>query len=140
MVPEQYSRSLEYSLVAYGAASLAHHIHNALYLHAYPNMPPWLTATMVGAVWCAITGVGVLGYWLYRHGSRMLGALTLTVYALLGFVGLDHYVVAPILAHTLAMHLTIASEAITATALLWCIARSTIAAPARPRSTTTSRP
>lgn len=116
------ARTLELSVAAYGIASLAHFAHNALYLREYPNMPPWLTAMEVGAAWCAITGLGVFGYWLYRHVSRMVGAFTMTVYGILGFAGLDHYMVAPITAHTMVMHLTIAGEAIAAATflgLLW---------------------
>jgi len=105
-------------MLIYTAASLLHFVHNATYLHDYPNMPAWLTPLGVYAVWFAIVAVGVLGYWIYRGVQRMMGLVLIAIYAVLGFGGLDHYVVAPLSAHTFAMHLTIALEGITAALLL----------------------
>jgi hypothetical protein len=36
-------RALLTFMLVYGAASLAHFTHNAVYLEFYPNMPTWLT-------------------------------------------------------------------------------------------------
>jgi hypothetical protein len=105
-------------MIVYGAASLLHFVHNALYIQDYPNLPHWITPVGVYASWCAITSIGALGYWLYRRVSRAYGLLAITVYALLGFGGLDHYVIAPIGAHSVAMDATIIAEASAATALL----------------------
>jgi hypothetical protein len=44
--------------------------------------------------------------------------VTIAIYAGLGFGGLDHYVVAPIGAHSRVMNLTILSEVVAAAALL----------------------
>lgn len=49
-------------MLVYGAASLLHFIHNAVYLHAYPNLPAWLTSGGVVTAWLLVAGVGVLGY------------------------------------------------------------------------------
>ena len=46
---------------------------------------------------------------------------------MLGFGGLDHYTVAPVSAHTVAMNLTILLEAATAAVLLVFVARSAFA-------------
>jgi hypothetical protein len=46
----------------------------------------------------------------------------IAVCALLGFGGLDHYAVAPVSAHSMAMNATIAAEAVAASALLAVIA------------------
>ena len=102
----------------YGVAGLMHFVHNAVYLHDYPNLPPWLTSTGICAAWCATTAVGVLGYWLYRRLSRRAGLLTIAFYAALGLGGLDHYAVAPIGAHSTVMNLTIVVEVVCAAALL----------------------
>ena len=114
-------------ILIYGAASLAHHMHNAIYLHDYPNLPVWLTAAGVVAAWLAVAAVGAVGYLLYRRVSRAVGLMTISAYAVLGFAGLDHYTVAPMSAHTLAMNLTILLEVVTSAVLLVCVARSAFA-------------
>jgi hypothetical protein len=113
-------------ILIYGAASLAHHMHNAIYLHDYPNLPVWLTAAGVAA-WLAVAAVGAVGYLLYRRVSRAVGLMTISAYAVLGFAGLDHYTVAPMSAHTLVMNLTILLEVVTSAVLLVCVARSAFA-------------
>lgn len=111
-------------MIVYGAASLLHFVHNALYIREYPNLPQWITPFGVYASWCAIAAVGVLGYWLYRKVSQAFGLLGIAIYALLGFGGLDHYVIAPIAAHSIAMNATIIAEVSAASALLIYLAHS----------------
>ena len=121
------NRGLRLVLVVYGVASLMHFAHNAVYLREYPNMPPWLTPVGVWAAYVALTAFGVLGYCFYRFRSRAVGALMLAVYGLMGFGGLDHYVAAPLAAHSIVMNLTIAAEAAAAATLLiylTCVSRS----------------
>ena len=113
-------------MLVYGAASLLHFIHNALYLRDYPNLPAWLTSGGVIAAWLVVATVGVLGYWLYLRVSRGAGSIAIAAYAVLGFGGLDHYTVAPVSAHTVAMNLTILLEAATAAVLLIFVARSAL--------------
>ena len=98
-------------LLAYAAASLFHHMHNAEFLDHYPNMPAWLSRTGVYGAWLGATAVGILGYWLRRR-------LLLALYACYGLAVLVHYAIAPVSAHTPMMHLTIVLEAATAAALL----------------------
>src|ERR1700738_3791551 len=83
-------------MLVYGAASLLHFTHNAVYLRDYPNLPAWLTSAGVVVAWLVVATVGVLGYLLYSRVSRVAGLLTISAYAALGFGGLDHYVVAPV--------------------------------------------
>lgn len=111
-------------MLFYGAASLLHFAHNAVYLHEYPNLPEWLTSEGVWVSWCAIAAIGALGYWLYRRGSRWAGLATISLYGAFGLAGLDHYTVAPMGAHSFVMNLTILTEAATATALLVFVAHS----------------
>jgi hypothetical protein len=105
-------------MLVYTAASLLHFVHNATYLHEYPNMPPSLTALGVYGAWCAVASVGLLGYWVYRRVNRNAGLALVALYAVLGFAGLDHYFVAPVAAHSFAMHLTICIEVASAATLL----------------------
>jgi hypothetical protein len=111
-------------MIVYGAASLAHFAHNAVYLREYPNMPAWLTTAGVWTAFFAMTAIGVLGYCVYRFRSRAVGALMIAVYGTLGFGGLDHYVAAPVAAHSIVMNVTIATEAAAAATLLAYLART----------------
>ncbi len=117
-------------MILYGAASLLHFVHNAVYIQEYPNLPTWITPLGIYASWLVIASVGVLGYWLYRRVSRGAGLAVIAVYALLGFGGLDHYMVAPMSAHTIVMNGTIVAEVAAASALLIflvCFGRSRLA-------------
>jgi len=109
-------------MLLYGATSLTHFIHNAVYLDLYPNLPTWLTPLGVLASWLVTAGIGAVGYWLFRKISPPVGLAVIAVYAALGFAGLDHYTLAPISAHSWAMNTTIVTEAIGASALLVVIA------------------
>jgi len=110
-------------MLLYGAASLLHFFHNAVYLHDYPNLPAWLTAGGVWAAWLVETGTGVAGYWIYSRLSRVGGWVLIAVYAAFGLAALDHYTVAPVSAHSVAMNLTILLEAATAVVLLVYVGR-----------------
>jgi hypothetical protein len=123
-MPMRRAHTLLLLMIVYGAASLLHFAHNAIYIQSYPNLPTWLTPLDVYASWCAIASVGVLGYWLLRRISRPIGLVIIAVYALLGFGGLDHYVVAPIGAHSIAMNATILAEVSAAAVLLIYVALS----------------
>jgi hypothetical protein len=110
-------------MLIYGAASLLHFFHNAVYLHDYPNLPAWFTSGGVWAAWAIVAGTGVAGYWIYSRVSRVSGLVLIAVYAAFGLAGLDHYTVAPVSAHTVAMNLIILLEVVTAGVLLVCVAR-----------------
>ncbi len=105
-------------LLLYLGASLAHFTHNAEYLAAYPNLPPWLTRGGVYLAWIGETSLGILGYVLYRFGWRLAGLALVGVYAAVGFDGLLHYTRAPLDAHTAAMNFTILFEVVVAALLL----------------------
>jgi hypothetical protein len=109
-------------VVAYAIASLIHFVHNAVYLHDYPNMPRSITVTDVYAVWIAQATVGCVGYGLYRRGWPRVGLLVIGIYATFGLAGLDHYVLAPPSAHSVVMNLTIGFEVIAAATLFVVVA------------------
>ena len=121
------SRRADGLLVAalvYGAASLIHHVHNAVYLHSYPNLPQSLSVTRVLAEWAATALVGVVGYLLWQRGRGVAGLAVLAFYAALGLLGLAHYGLAPFSAHSLAMNATIGFEVATAFCLLAVVVRN----------------
>ena len=120
-------------ILIYGAASLLHFLHNAVYLRDYPNLPLWLTAGGVMGAWMIVAGTGLVGYLLYSRVTRAGGLTMIAVYAAFGLAGLDHYTVAPVSAHTVAMNLTILLEVATAAGLLVCVALSAFS-PGRPGS------
>ena len=111
------NRTLLALVLVHAAASLVHFVHNATFLADYPNMPIWITAGGIYAVWLAEAAVGAAGVWLYLRG-RMIGLALIAIYAVLGFAGLDHYMLAPISAHTVAMNATIWLETVTGVVLL----------------------
>jgi len=113
---------LAVALIAYAAAALAHHAHNAHFLDHYPNMPAWLSPAGVYLAWLLATAVGAAGYVLLRGNHRALGMAALFCYGVYGLDALLHYLVAPFSAHTPAMHATIAMEAATAAVLLATLA------------------
>jgi hypothetical protein len=80
-------------------------------------MPSGLTRETVYLAWLAVTAVGIAGLVLARTGLRLLGALGLAVYGLLGLDGLLHYTLALCSEHSLAMNLTIWWEVVAGVAL-----------------------
>ena len=103
-------------VLSHAVASLVHFVHNATFLADYPNMPDWITPGGVYAAWLAEAAVGAAGVILFLRGRNMIGLALIALYAVLGFGGLDHYTLASISEHTLAMNATIWLE--TATGLL----------------------
>ena len=110
-------------LAAHALASLLHHAHNAAFLKDYPNLPTSLTPAGVYAAWAGEAVIALVGLVLLRLGRTGAGLALIGSYALIGFSGLAHYVVAPLSAHTFAMNATIALEAITAAFLLTAVVR-----------------
>ena len=111
------NRTLIALVLAHTAASLLHFVHNAAFLGDYPNMPAWISPAGIYGAWLAEVAIGALGVLLWLRG-RSVGLVLIAVYALLGLAGLDHYVLAPVSAHTMAMNATIWLETGTAVALL----------------------
>jgi hypothetical protein len=108
-------------LVIYCVASLVHFAHNAQFVSDYPNLPVWLTRSKVYLAWLAVTAIGAVGIVLLKLRVRVLGLLLVAGYAALGFAGLDHYWVAPVSAHSLAMNATIWFEVAAAAVLLMTV-------------------
>lgn len=115
-------KALGVLLLAYAAASLVHHVHNAEFLADYPNMPRWITRPAVYAAWLGETLVGVAGYLLLRRGHPAVGLGLIGLYAVLGFDAFAHYVLAPVAAHTAAMNATIWLEAAAAALVFVAVA------------------
>src|SRR5262245_62177073 len=111
-------RSLLVLVLVHAIASLVHFVHNATFLADYPNMPEWITPGGVYAAWLAEVAIGAAGAVLFLRGRTMLGLALIATYSVLGFGGLDHYTLASISAHTLAMNATIWLETATGLVLL----------------------
>lgn len=114
------NRALLSLVLVHAAASLMHFVHNAAYLADYPNMPAWISPAGIYGAWLAQAAVGALGVVFMLRG-RSVGLVLIALYAVLGLGGLDHYTLAPVSAHTLAMNATIWLETATAIALLGCV-------------------
>ncbi|HEY7642315.1 MAG TPA: hypothetical protein VH814_21455 [Steroidobacteraceae bacterium] len=115
------NRALVMLVLLHAAASLLHFVHNAAYLADYPNMPAWISPVGIYGAWLAEAAIGGLGVMLLLRGLRS-GLVVIAVYAVLGLGGLDHYTLAPVSAHTLAMNATIWFESATAIVLLVVVA------------------
>jgi hypothetical protein len=111
------NRSLLALVMVHAAASLVHFVHNATFLADYPNMPGWISPLGIHGVWLAEAAVGAAGALLLLRG-RTIGLALIAIYAVLGFAGLDHYMLAPMSAHTVAMNATIWLETVTGMILL----------------------
>jgi|ADGO01.1.fsa_nt_gi hypothetical protein len=118
------TRLLTVVLVLYAFASLFHHVHNATFLTAYPNLPPSLSILNVYAAWAAVTTIGVVGYLLLRFRYVSAGLLAIAIYAACGLDGLAHYFVADFSEHSAGMHFTILAEVGTGIALI-CVVIAT---------------
>lgn len=118
------TRVLLLALFVYASASLIHHIHNAAFLDAYPNMPVWITTAGVYVAWALVASIGVVGYFLIRRGYVLAGLLFIATFGAMGFDGLGHYALAPISAHSVGMNLTIWFEVLSGATLLLITART----------------
>jgi hypothetical protein len=112
------NRILLVLVLSHAVASLVHFVHNATFLADYPNMPGWITPAGVYAVWLGEAAIGAMGVILFLRGRTMIGLALIAIYAVLGLGGLDHYTLAAISAHTLAMNATIWLETATGIVLL----------------------
>jgi hypothetical protein len=110
-------------LAAHALASLLHHVHNAEFLKEYPDLPTSLTPAGVYAAWAGEAVIALAGLLLLRFGRTGAGLALIGSYALIGFSGLAHYIVAPLPAHTFAMNATIGLEVVTAAFLLAAVIR-----------------
>ena len=110
-------------LLAFCAATLFHHVHNAEFLEQYPNLPAWISRATPYLVWLGATAVGALGYVLWTR-ARRVGLVLLALYAAWGFDGLTHYALAPVSAHTFVMNASIWLEAATGALLLGAVIAS----------------
>ena len=117
---------LTFLMVIYGAASLLHFAHNAVFIDAYPNLPAWISSTGVWVTWVGEACLGVAGYLLLSKGFVRLGLALIALWAALGFDGLAHYSLAQVGAHTLAMNVTIWTEVCAAAALLVGVAKAAV--------------
>ena len=117
MVNMVANRSLLALVLIHAAASLTHFVHNATFLADYPNMPAWISPGGIYAVWLGEAAIGAVGVLLLLRG-RTIGLALIAIYAVLGLGGLDHYTLASISAHTLAMNATIWLETTTGIILL----------------------
>lgn len=124
MISWSSQRAPGWVALGYGVLSLVHFTHNAVYLSHYPNLPNSWTSTGVMASWLKLALLGTAGFILYARGRKRAGLSLLSVFAVLGFGGLLHYALAAPAAHTAAMNITIALEALGALVLLLVIFRA----------------
>ena len=111
------ARGLLVLLVVTGVASILHYVDNVIFFDAYPE-PAWLTPQVVEVFWFVMTPFGVIGYWLFRRGSRWRGLSVLLAYGLMNLLTLGHYSYAPLSEISFRINLFILLEAGAAGALI----------------------
>ena len=114
----EFPRTLLVIALVYLVASLGHFVHNAEYLEQYPNLPGWLTRKGVYLAWLAVTlpSIAALVAWAKGHPGLTFGLLA--AWGALGYLGLDHYHVAPVSAHAFLANVSILFEVVAGSVLL----------------------
>ena len=115
---EKLPRPLLIFALLYLAASFIHFAHNAEFLAEYPKLPDWLTRANVYLAWAATLLPGFIAFFAWARGHKMWAYGLLAVWGALSYLGLDHYYVAPLSAHTHIANLTILFEVLAGTLLL----------------------
>ena len=102
----------------YLVASLTHFVHNAEFIDEYPNLPAWLARSDVYLAWAATLIPCVLAYWAWARGREAWAFGLFAAWSALGFLGLDHYYIAPVSAHSKSAIFTIFFELLAGAGLL----------------------
>jgi len=111
-------RPLVIIALVYLAASLGHFVHNAEFIDEYPNLPGWLTRGVVYGAWFVTQIPCLLALLAWARGRTVLALGLFAAWSALGYLGLDHYHVAPVSSHTAVANFTIQFEVLSGTVLL----------------------
>ncbi len=95
-----YQQATRVLLWLFGTAFVVSVVHYTDNYFNYDNYPqpgpddlPAPSATVVGIAWFVLTGLGLLGVWLWFRGRVTGAAVALTGYSVSGLIGLGHYAV-----------------------------------------------
>ena len=104
-------------LLASIVSTAIHYTDNAVNIADYPQ-PGWLTEAQIYISWVVLTGVGILGYRLYRAERYGPAHLLLLVYSYTGVSSLGHYLYSGVDELSARQHFHIATDGITGLAIL----------------------
>ena len=113
-----FPRIVLFIALVYLVASLGHFVHNAEFLEQYPNLPDWLTRNRVYLGWFIVTIPSIAAMIAWARGRAGLAFGLLAVWGALGYLGLDHYYVAPVSAHAVLANSSILFEVVAGSVLL----------------------
>ena len=122
------ARGLLVLLVVTVFASILHYVDNVIFFDTYPE-PAWLTPQVVAMFWFLMTPLGVIGYLLFRRGSRWWGLSALLAYGLMNLLTLGHYLTAPPSEISFRINFLILLEVGAAVALIVALVRMALRTP-----------
>lgn len=114
----EFPRILLFIALVYLIASLGHFVHNAEFLAQYPNLPSWITRKGIYLGWLVVTLPCLAAMLAWARGRAGLTFWLLAVWGALGYLGLDHYYVAPASAHAALANFSIVFEVVAGSVLL----------------------
>lgn len=104
-------------LIACVVSTAIHFTDNYLYIEQYPQ-PDWITLPSIYVSWLILTATGIVGYWLYKNQKFWFAYPCLVFYSFCGIDSLGHYLYGAMSEFSPKMHLFIATDGITGSAVL----------------------
>ncbi|MEA2447396.1 MAG: hypothetical protein QOK47_1033 [Actinomycetota bacterium] len=108
------------ALVVTFVSSIFHYTDNYLRYEQYPSGdPPLIARPTIWIAWLAFTGIGILGYLLYRQGRLKPAGLYFAIYSISGLVSPLHYLYGSLSDFDLIQHVFILTDGIAGAVVLW---------------------
>ena len=113
------------ALIVMFVSSVFHYTDNYLRYTQYPSGNPSLIARpTIWIAWLAFTGIGVLGFMLYRRGRWKPAGIYLAIYSISGLVSPLHYRYGSLSDFDLLQHTFIVTDGLAGAAVLYLAIRS----------------
>jgi hypothetical protein len=111
-------------LIATFVSSVFHYTDNYVRFDQYPQGDPALIARpTIWIAWLAFTGIGILGYLLYRQGRARPAAVYLAIYSISGLVSPLHYLYGSLSDFDPLQHVFILTDGLLGAAVLYVAVR-----------------
>jgi hypothetical protein len=109
---EKRQRLLLLFLMASIVSTAFHYTDNYVFVANYPQ-PDWITLPSIYISWIVLTGLGILGYWLYQKERFWTAYICLAIYSLTGLSSVGHYFYGSMSQFSLKMHFLIWTDWLT---------------------------
>ncbi|MEE3717149.1 hypothetical protein V2H45_10365 [Tumidithrix elongata RA019] len=114
---DKHLQWLRIFLLASIISTAIHYTDNYVFIADYPQ-PDWITLPSIYISWIVLTGIGILGYWLYQQDKFWLAYSCLSIYSLTGLSSVAHYFYGSISQFSLKMHFFIWTDWLTGFSIL----------------------